>query len=305
MRRTAKRVDNISIIGLFLFVAIFVGGLVIYHYIFVRPTYLWAVHLIKLEEVPYSILTSYLKIAGALYGLFGLAITILAFFGFKRIESLKEIEDNLYKRFRLIEGEVLYDRRKYSKAWEIFQDLTDDNWEVCLYKGLVERAFSDRTDALYYFSKALKFPDCNRAEILVDMGDVYIELGEYKLAIEKFEEAIRERADYAIAYYKKGYAERRLHGPNGPQKALETIEAGIRIDGTIGLLHYNRACYLSVMGKVDDAVNALREAIDRDPDLRMDALGDEDFANIKDSGEYRKLVLCLPLKTVEDLTAVE
>jgi tetratricopeptide (TPR) repeat protein len=53
---------------------------------------------------------------------------------------------------------------------------------------------------------------------------------------------------------------------------------------------YNRACVHMRHGQVDAAIAALRRAVASQPELRVDAIGDSDFATILDHPEFMALI---------------
>lgn len=286
--------------GIVIFILLFA-----YHLIYVRPVWEWLRATYDFsEKLPYTLYTNLITAVGSLYGLFALALTILTFFGVKKLGNLEELQDDLRKKLFLVEAELLYEREKNDEAWEMIQQIPDDDWEVCLYKGLIKFRFNDTNDALAYYSKSFAFENCDKSEVYLNRGRIYIKLAEsaknkdakdelYKLAIKDFEMTIGLKNHIGAAYNKKAYVERRLFDE---KTALRTLETGIEIDKTCPELYYNKACYLSLSGKSKEAVEALDEAIRLKPALRNDAIIDPDFQKIVHLKEFKKLILCLPLQ---------
>ena len=267
--------------------------LFIYHLIYIKPIWEGIAQTVPLEKLPSSVFGSLITVVGSLYALFGVAIAILTYFGLREISDLKETRSQLEKKFILLEAELLYDRKKYDEAWENLLKLPDDNWEVCLYKGLVKYQFGDTNDALRYYSHALTLKECDLAVVYYSRGLVYSKLKEYALAVKDYDKAIEIKNNYALPYVGKSYAIRRLLGV---EEALKIVELGIKVDPSCAKLFYNKACYLSLLNNGKDAMESLKKALELNPELRINALTDPDFKNIINMEEYRNVVACLPFR---------
>ncbi len=107
-------------------------------------------------------------------------------------------------------------------------------------------------------------------------------------ALKAFSDAIvldPERADYyngmGLAYYrKKSFTE-----------ALKLFVTATEVDPNDATARYNEACVLSLMGRKDDAINTLAEALTLDPRLTPTARKDQDFHALQDSLKFRDLVM--------------
>jgi tetratricopeptide (TPR) repeat protein len=112
-------------------------------------------------------------------------------------------------------------------------------------------------------------------------------LGRQDDALRAFADAIAldpERSDFyngmGLAYYrKKSYAD-----------ALKLFVAATEIDPNDATARYNAACVLALLGRGDEAINTLAEAITLDPRLMQTARGDNDFAALKQSLKFKDLV---------------
>jgi tetratricopeptide (TPR) repeat protein len=70
------------------------------------------------------------------------------------------------------------------------------------------------------------------------------------------------------------------------EAARETIERGLREHPDNPSLLYDLACLEALSGEHDAAVARLRRALELKPELAEDALADEDFASIRDRGDF-------------------
>ena len=92
------------------------------------------------------------------------------------------------------------------------------------------------------------------------------------------------RADFyngmGLAYYRK----------QALPEALKLFVTASELDPSDASARYNEACALSLLGRREDAIQILAEAITLDPRLMRSARHDTDFATIKDSLKFRELV---------------
>ena len=93
-----------------------------------------------------------------------------------------------------------------------------------------------------------------------------------------------DRSDYyngmGLTYYrKKSYA-----------AALKLFVTASEVDPNDATARYNQACVLSLMGRRDEAINTLAEALSLDPRLMQSARADADFAAIKGSEKFQALM---------------
>ena len=84
---------------------------------------------------------------------------------------------------------------------------------------------------------------------------------------------LRERGDYegALRLVREGLAQR---------------TPGLEDRPDYGWLMYDAACYEALLGRRDDALTNLREAVAREPRIAEQARRDEDFASLHDDPEF-------------------
>ncbi len=116
-------------------------------------------------------------------------------------------------------------------------------------------------------------------------GEIQSEsLSQHDLAVNSFRSAIildPERSEFynglGLAYYRmNNYAE-----------ALKVFFEAIRIDPQDATSRYNHACVLAILGRSDEAIGSLKEAIGLDPRLQQTARNDKDFAGLRDMQSFR------------------
>lgn len=105
-------------------------------------------------------------------------------------------------------------------------------------------------------------------------------------AVNAFTDAITldpERGDYynglGLAYYRaKNFSQ-----------ALKLFAAAMRLDPKDAVAKYNEACVLAILGRQDEALEALADAVSLDPRLLVTARKDTDFASIRAFPRFREI----------------
>jgi tetratricopeptide (TPR) repeat protein len=79
---------------------------------------------------------------------------------------------------------------------------------------------------------------------------------------------------------------------NGGQaeEALGAFDKAESLGFAVGRVHYARAAALALDGRLDDALNQLKQAIEVDPEHRAHSLGDPDFERLRETAGYVALV---------------
>jgi tetratricopeptide (TPR) repeat protein len=70
------------------------------------------------------------------------------------------------------------------------------------------------------------------------------------------------------------------------EQALAIIDADLKQRPDHPALLYETACYEALLGRRDDAVEHLRQAVEREPRFGKSALKDEDFASLAEDPEF-------------------
>jgi tetratricopeptide (TPR) repeat protein len=74
------------------------------------------------------------------------------------------------------------------------------------------------------------------------------------------------------------------------EKAKEVFEKVIEMDSTEINAMYNLACVHATLGNSEESLKWLKKAIEGNDQYRKHAKGDDDFANIRDTEEFKNLV---------------
>jgi tetratricopeptide (TPR) repeat protein len=105
-------------------------------------------------------------------------------------------------------------------------------------------------------------------------------------AVSSFTDAITldpERGDFynglGLAYYRaKNFSQ-----------ALKLFSAAMRLDPKDAVAKYNEACVLAILGRRDEALESLADAVSLDPRLLITARKDTDFASIRAFPRFREI----------------
>ncbi|MCK4428379.1 MAG: tetratricopeptide repeat protein [candidate division Zixibacteria bacterium] len=171
---------------------------------------------------------------------------------------------------------------KYRKATELKPDYVDAylNWGVALgelgrYEEEIEK-----------YRKAIEVkPDYAKA--YYNWGVALGELGRYEEEIEKYRKAIEVKPDYVDAYSNWGFALIKLSRYG---EAIDKCKRGIELKPDFASAWYNMACAYSLLKKKEKALESLKRAVELNLKYKEDAKKDEDFKNLWEDEDFKKLV---------------
>ncbi|MCX7903682.1 MAG: diguanylate cyclase [Caloramator sp.] len=167
-----------------------------------------------------------------------------------------------------LKEEILYHYEKANDADKII--------EYCIYNAALMKKLNNKNDAISYYEKALKYfkekgTDCRKIDILMVLGDIYLELGNVKKALELFKQvkvlslnlkdynsAIDSMNKLVEIYINK-------NDNNKIAKSLEEIKDLLQIhDYKRGYLEYqfNMAVYHRNNDKLEDVANICKQALE-------------------------------------------
>ena len=72
--------------------------------------------------------------------------------------------------------------------------------------------------------------------------------------------------------------------------AVDTLQRAFDANPRDALAHYNMACYRAVQQRSTEAIELLRNALHLDPKLKTLAKAEPDFASLRESAEFLKLL---------------
>lgn len=110
---------------------------------------------------------------------------------------------------------------------------------------------------------------------------------DHESALKAFRSAITLEPSRSEYYNGMGLAYYRM---KQIKEALNLFSAATQVDPNDATARYNEACALALLGRSNEAVQALQEAIALDPRLQTTAMNDGDFAAIRQSKEFHAVI---------------
>jgi tetratricopeptide (TPR) repeat protein len=142
------------------------------------------------------------------------------------------------------------------------------------------------------FARAL-----NKAWQYTDLAEEAIAKKEWPKASRLLDQALSIDRNHAKAHLRKGYVLKRLAVHDGAvvdkarlQEALEHAMEAARLDPKSAGAFYNIACYQALLGMDRTRVlGNLKAAFEEDPELKIDAVRDDDLKSIWEDPEFKTL----------------
>ena len=144
----------------------------------------------------------------------------------------------------------------------------------------------DRELALKALDKAIELKP-EDAKAWYNRGIVLAKLERYDEALEAHDKAIELKPDYADARYNKGVT---LGALDRKEEALAAYEKAIELKPDYAKAWYNKACVYSLKGDKEKALEILSEAIELDVKYKEMAKTDDDFKNLWDDEDFKRIV---------------
>jgi tetratricopeptide (TPR) repeat protein len=164
-----------------------------------------------------------------------------------------------------------------------------------LYKKGVNHMSNDKlNDAIRSFELALRL-DPKFVEAWIKKGYAHFHMGDYSFAISSYDMALNIDPDNYEAWNLKGLAYYKM---NNYAKAIECCTKALDANPGDGLVWYNYACYLTLAGKVDDGMEALKRAIEIDISHAKKAVRDTDFENARAEEGFMRIFEVVVLESL-------
>lgn len=161
-------------------------------------------------------------------------------------------------------------------------------------KGRNQMSNEKFLDAIRSFELAIRI-DPQFVDAWVEKGYAHFHLGEYSVAISSYNRAIEIDVENSSAWGLKGLAYYKM---KNYEKAIESCDKAIDINPSDGMSWYNKACYLTLSGKVDDGLDALRRSIEIDIQNARKAVRDRDFESARAEEGFRRIVEVVVLESI-------
>ena len=164
-----------------------------------------------------------------------------------------------------------------------------------LFKKGVNYMSNDKlSDAIRSFELALRL-DPQYVEAWIKKGYAHFHLRDYSFAISSYDMALNIDPDNHEAWNLKGLAYYKM---NNYAKAIECCTKALDANPNDGLVWYNYACYLTLDGKIDDGMEALKRAIEIDISHAKKAVRDNDFENARAEEGFMRIMEVVVLESL-------
>lgn len=164
-----------------------------------------------------------------------------------------------------------------------------------LYKKGVNYMSNDKlSDAIRSFELVLRL-DPNYVEAWIKKGYAHFHLRDYSFAISSYDMALNIDPDNHEAWNLKGLAYYKM---NNYTKAIECCTKALDSNPSDGLVWYNYACYLTLDGKIDNGMEALKRAIEIDISHAKKAVRDKDFENARAEEGFMRIIEVVVLESL-------
>jgi tetratricopeptide (TPR) repeat protein len=164
-----------------------------------------------------------------------------------------------------------------------------------LYKKGVNYMSNDKlSDAIRSFELALRL-DPNYVEAWIKKGYAHFHLRDFSYAISSYDMALNIDPDNHEAWNLKGLAYYKM---NNYTKAIECCTKALDSNPSDSLVWYNYACYLTLDGKIDNGMEALKRAIEIDISHAKKAVRDKDFENARAEEGFMRIIEVVVLESL-------
>lgn len=203
------------------------------------------------------------------------------------IERYLELEPQDVRAWH-IKGMILDRLERYEEALTAFDrslELNPHDARTWHSSGLVLGHLSRYEEALKAYDNAIEL-ELNSADLWHSKGFTLIQLGLPEKALKAYDRAIKLKP-IPDAWYNKGLALGRL---GRYEDALKAFEMALDLKPDFHEAWYNKACLYSLKGDKTNALSDLSKAIMINPACKNMAKEDEEFRNLIEDEDFRKIV---------------
>ncbi len=174
--------------------------------------------------------------------------------------KLNPYSDGLYCA-RGIVYETIGDLKKAEEDYLRALDLNPNHTDSIMNYGVRMLDENKLEQSLLTFKKLSQLEVENKHNVYNNIGLVYLEQDKLDQAIESFDESIKYKADFAIAYANKAIAH---FNKNENTDALQSIEAAIRLEDNLDYV-FNRAYLFNAIGEFDKSLSDIEMILKQNP----------------------------------------
>lgn len=171
----------------------------------------------------------------------------------------------------------------------------DDIKKVNLYnKGVGKMSEEKFEDAIRCFDLSLRI-DPHFIDALIKKGYSHFHLNQLTLAIAIFDQVLELNINHQEVWNLKGLV---YYKSKNYEKAIECCEKAIDFNPNDSMAWYNYACYLTLDGKTNRGMEALKKSIELDIANAKKAVKDRDFINARMEEDYKRIIEVVILESI-------
>lgn len=186
-------------------------------------------------------------------------------------------------------GDMYLERGNFKKAQDLFVKVVKESQNYQSWITFCKDAYTrrDKHKEFSSFLDVVKEEVPGISLVYAMQGEVLSnELGDQESAIRSFSDAILldpTRSTYytgvGLAYYRQSEI----------LKALGFFRKATNLDPQDAIARYNEACMLAMLGRTQEALGSLKEALTLNPKLAKTAISDDDFKNLREVKQFQML----------------
>ena len=170
----------------------------------------------------------------------------------------------------------------------------DYQLEKFFKKGINSMADERLEEAVIYFERALAIEPDN-VTILLKIGYAQFHMEDHAEAMRIYDRVL----DIDVANSEAWNLKSLIHyGQKHYARALDCVEKAIESEPTFGMAQYNKSCYLSLLGKINESIEVLKHAIEIDVKNARRAIRDRDFINVRIEEGFKRIIEVVVLESV-------
>ncbi len=179
----------------------------------------------------------------------------------------------------------LKDKQTALDCYKKVIELNPKNFWAYNNAGSICEELDMNVEALQYFRAALKI-NPKHHKVLFNMGVVFSKMGYEEKAQGYYLESIKGYKKYPYSFLNLSILYKDEHELD---RAILVITEGIRCNPGASFLYYNRACFLAMLGKTEEAFRDIVRAAQLNPIFLRYADKDEELERVRNHPEYQAL----------------
>lgn len=186
-------------------------------------------------------------------------------------------------------GNVLWELQQYEEALISYNhalELQPDNPKAWNNRGNALCDLQRYEEALKSYDSAIELQS-DIHDPWINRGSVLCELQRYQEALASYDRALELKPNCKEAWINRGNCLLKM----GQQaEAFENLQKALDISGDQAGFLYGKAFFAAILGENDQALEFLAESIELNPNYKVFARTDSDFAALRDNPIFQKII---------------